>query len=151
YIRDSNLSPDLVKSIDLFNSLYKNSSRKVKYDGIIMVDSKVLVDLLNIFGDTQVAGITFSAKEDKRCDCPQVLYQLFDVVDRPVNYIKEDRKGILGQLMQALLQKVLGFSPSQYWGPFLQQMFTDIQEKHILLYFTDHDMQASVEKLDWAG
>lgn len=151
YIRDSNLSPDYVESLKLFNSLYEKSSRKVDYDGIIALDSKVLVDLLTIFGDTEAGGIVFSAKEDKRCDCPQVLYTLFDVVDRPVNYVKEDRKGILGQLMQALLLKILGFSPSRYWGPFIENTLQNLDTKHILVYFPDKNLQQAVEKLNYAG
>ena len=150
-IRDSNLSPDLPTSIGLFNSLYNKSSSRVKYDGVILVDSKILVDMLTIFGDTDAGGVRFSAQTDKRCDCPQVLYKLFDMVDRPVNYIKENRKGILGELMYALFYKAIGFSPSKYWGTLAQQMFKNIQEKHILLYFIDKDLQTSVEKLNFAG
>lgn len=151
YIRDSNLSPDLPASINLFNSLYKKSGERVDYDGIITIDSKILVDMLTIFGDTQADGITFSSKIDKRCDCAQVLYQLFDMVDRPVNYVKENRKGILGDLMYALFYRAIGFSPSKYWGTLAQQMFKNLQEKHIQLYFVDSDLQTSVEKLNFAG
>ena len=151
YLRDSNLSPDFVKSLELFNSLYDTSSQKVNYDGVIAVDTKILVDMLKIYGDTEAGGILFSAKDDKRCDCPQVIYTLFDIVDRPVNYIKEDRKGILGQLMFALLQKALGFSPSKYWGTLSQTMYQNLQEKHILLYFIDKDLQSAAEKINFAG
>lgn len=151
FLRDSNLSPDFVESMKLFNELYQDSPRKVKYDGVIAVDSKVLVDMLTIFGDTEAGGVVFSAEKDKRCNCPQVLYTLFDIVDRPVNYIKENRKGILGQLMEALLKKVLGFSPSRYWGPFMQNTFSNLEQKHILLYFTDKNIQSSIEKLNFAG
>ncbi len=151
FIRDSNLSPDYVESLKLFNSLYNKSSKKVDYDGIISLDSKVLVDLLTIFGDTEAGGIVFSAKEDKRCDCPQVIYTLFDIVDRPVNYVKEDRKGILGQLMQALLLKILGFSPSRYWGPFIENSIQNLDTKHILVYFPDKELQQAVEKMNYAG
>ncbi len=150
-IRDSNLSPDYVESLKLFNSLYEDSGRRVDYDGVIALDTKVLVDLLTIFGDTEAGGVVFSAKEDERCDCPQVIYTLFDIVDRPVNYIKEDRKGILGQLLEALLGKILGFSPSQYWGPFIANTFENMDTKHILVNFTDPDLQASIEKLNYGG
>lgn len=150
-IRDSNLSPDLPTSIDLFNTLYKKSGARVNYDGIIMIDTRILVDMLTIFGDTQADGINFSAKVDKRCNCAQVLYQLFDMVDRPVNYVKTNRKGILGDLMYALFYRAIGFSPSKYWGTLAQQMFKNLQEKHILLYFVDADLQSSVEKLNFGG
>lgn len=151
FIRDSNLSPDFVESVKLFESLYKNSQQKVDYDGIIAMDAKVLVDMLTIFGDTTVDGINFTATKDKRCDCPQVIYTLFDVIDRPVNYIKVDRKRLLGNLMQDLFFKAVGFSPSKYWGRLFENMLTNLDEKHILLYFTDADVQKSVESLNYAG
>lgn len=150
-IRDSNLSPDFVSSLKLFNSLYEKSSRKVAYDGVITVDTQVLVDALNVLGDTEADGVVFSAKADKRCGCPQVIYQLFDMVDRPVAYVKENRKGILGDLLYALTQKALGFSPKQYWGRLSQDMFKNLQEKHILMYYKDVNIQDAVEKINFAG
>lgn len=151
YIRDSNLSPDFVKSLELFNSLYSKSGMRVKYDGIIALDSKILVDMLTIFGDAEVNGVTFSAKIDKRCDCAQVIYQLFSIVDEEVGYQKVDRKGILGDLMYELFNRALRFSPSRYWGALAQTMFKNMDEKHILLNFEDKDLQQSIEKLNYAG
>lgn len=151
YIRDSNLSPDFVKSLDLFVSLYKKSSQRVNYDGIIAMDSKILVDMLTIFGDAQVNGITFSAKIDKRCNCAQVIYQLFSVVDEQVGYVKENRKGILGDLMYELFNRALRFSPSKYWGPLVQAMLINMDEKHLLLNFVDPEIQKSIEKLNYGG
>ncbi|QQG44719.1 MAG: DUF4012 domain-containing protein [Candidatus Roizmanbacteria bacterium] len=151
YIRDSNLSPDFVESIRLFESLYKKSSVRKNYDGIIAIDTKILVDMLTIFGDTEADGIRFSSNSDKRCDCPQVIYQLFDMVDRPVGYVKTNRKGILGDLMYALFYKAIGFSPSKYWGTLAQTMFKNLEEKHILLYFVDPTIQTSIEKLNYGG
>lgn len=151
YVRDSNLSPDFVESVKLFESLYSKAGNKVDYDGIVAVDSKVLTDMLTIFGDTQVNGVNFSATKDPRCDCPQVIYTLFDIVDRPVPYIKVDRKRIMGNLMLELFYKAIGFSPSKYWGQLAQTMFTNLDEKHILLYFTDKDTQKAVEAMNYAG
>lgn len=150
-IRDSNLSPDFVESVKLFESLYQKSGARVKYDGIITMDSKILVDMLTIFGDTQAGGVNFSAKEDKRCDCPEAIYTLFDIVDRPVGYFKENRKGILGDLMYALFYKAIGYSPSKYWGTLMQTMFKNLEEKHILVYFNDLETQKSLEQLNFAG
>ncbi|MFA5136297.1 MAG: DUF4012 domain-containing protein [Patescibacteria group bacterium] len=151
WIRDSNLSPDLVKSVELFNSLYKRSGARVDYDGIIFLDSKILVDMLTIFGDTQANGVNFSATIDKNCDCPQVLWKLFNIVGEEVGYQKENRKGILGSLMYELFYKAIGFSPSKYWGTLVQMMFKNLEEKHLLLYFTDETIQQSIEKLNFAG
>ncbi|MCS7092926.1 MAG: DUF4012 domain-containing protein [Patescibacteria group bacterium] len=151
YIRDSNLSPDFYQSVKIFESLYQRSNQKIKYDGIIAIDSKVLVDMLTIFGDTYAEGINFSSRIDRRCDCPQVLYTLFDIVGRPVGYIKENRKGILGSLMFALVEKALKSSPSQYWGPFISNLIENLQQKHILVYFVDEEIQKAVEQVNFAG
>lgn len=151
YIRDSLLSPDFPTSIETFDSLYQKSSLRKDYDAIVTMDTRVLVDMLRIFGDTEAAGTTFSANEDKRCDCPQVIYQMSDMVDRPVGYIKEDRKGILGDLMFALFNKAIGFSPSKYWGPMAEQIFKDMDEKHIQLYFKDKEIQKAVEAMNYGG
>ncbi len=151
YIRDSNLSPDLVKSVELFNSLYKKSGARVNYDGIFFVDSKILVDMLTIFGDTEVDGVNFSANINKNCNCPGVIWNLFNLVDEEVGTIKTNRKSILGDLMYTLFYKAIGFSPSKYWGTLVQTMYQNLEEKHILLYFTDSTIQGSIEKLNFAG
>lgn len=151
YLRDSNLSPDFVESVKLFESLYQKSGAKVEYDGLIAMDSKILVDMLTIFGDVNVSGINFSAKMDSRCDCPEAIYTLFDLVDRPVGYVKENRKGILGDLMYKLFYNAIGFSPSKYWGTLMQAMFKNLDEKHILVYFKDKETQNSLEQLNFAG
>lgn len=151
YIRDSNLSPDFPTSMDLFNELYDKSSQRTDYDGIISVDTNVLVGALEILGATQVRGITFTADNDPRCDCPQVIYTLLDEIDRPVSYIKADRKGILGDLLLALMQKALGFSPSQYWGQLSQMMMEELQQKHILMYMTNKDVQDAVVAMNFGG
>ena len=151
YIRDSNLSPDFPHSIAFFNSLYKKSSERTEYDGVIAIDSQVLVDMLKIFGDTEVDGVRFSAKKDPRCNCPQVIYKLSDMVDRPTPYLRANRKGVLGDLMYALFYKAIGFSPSRYWGALAQTMFKNLEEKHILLYFTDKATESSVASLGFAG
>ncbi|GAB4219073.1 MAG: hypothetical protein Fur009_3360 [Candidatus Microgenomates bacterium] len=151
YIRDSNLSPDFYESVKLFEGLYEKSGSKVRYDGIIALDSKILVDMLKIFGDVYINSINFSAKIDPRCDCPQAIYTLFDIVDRPVAYIKENRKGILGDLMYTLFQTALRSSPSKYWGRLVSVMLENLQQKHILVYFVDSDLQKAVEQVNFAG
>lgn len=150
-IRDSNLSPDFVKSMGMFDEMYQKSSQKVAYDGIIAVDTHVLVDTLSILGDTEAGGIVFSQKTDARCDCPQVIYELLNQIDRPVSFIKENRKGLLGQLLYAIMQKALGFSPSRYWGKLSQNFIENLQDKHILVYLKDADAQKAIEAINFGG
>lgn len=151
-LRDSNLSPDYIKSMKDFESLYNRASQKVKVDGIIVIDTYVLVDTIKILDDNVAAsGITFTTKTDKRCECPQVIYVLEDNISRPVNYVKEDRKGLIGSLMFAIMQKALSSSPKVYWGPLFQNMLMQINQKHVMFYLYNKDAQSGIESLNAAG
>lgn len=151
FIRDSNLSPDFPTSVKLFETLYNAGKETKDYDAIITIDTQVLVDTIRILGETGAGGKSFKADTDPRCDCPQVIYELLDEVDRPVGYVKADRKGILGDLLYEVMKKALGSSPSQYWGPLAKEMIRDMQEKHILLNFKDSVSQKAIEKINFGG
>jgi len=151
YIRDSNLSPDFVESMESFLDQYENSNREQDIDGIIALDTDVLVGAIRVLGEVSASGLTFTAETDERCDCPQVVFLLEDQISRPVNYIKTNRKGLISELMLALMNKALSSSPSQYWGPLFQQFVKDAQEKHILFYVFNDDAQRGLEALNWAG
>lgn len=150
-IRDSNLSPDFKISMQKFEELYDTTSSKEKIDGIWAVDTHVLVEALKILGPTTVYGREFSAETDKRCDCPKAVYELEDYSTRPVGYVREARKDIIGVLLQSILQKALGVSPSQYWGQLFQMLVAQINEKHVLAYFHDPAAQKAGESFNLAG
>lgn len=151
-LRDSNLSPDYLASMKDFETLYNKARQKVEVDGIIAIDTYVLVDTIRILDDSvSASGITFTTKEDKRCDCPQVIYELEDNISRPVNYIKADRKGLIGSLMFAIMQKSLSSSPKVYWGPLFQNMLMQLNNKHIMVYLYDREAQQGLESLNAAG
>lgn len=151
-LRDSNMSPDFVDSMETFREMYETSPRSVDVDGIIAIDTNVLVDTVKILDDTITAGgMTFNTKEDPRCDCPQIIYELENNISRPVNYVRTDRKSILGDLMNAILVKALSSSPKKYWGPLFQTMIANTGEKHILFYLYDKEAQKGIESLNAAG
>lgn len=150
-IRDSNLSPDFKLSMQQFEELYDAVSGKEKIDGIWAVDTHVLVEALKILGSVHVYGREFSAETDKRCDCPKAVYELEDYSTRPVGYVRDARKDIIGVLLQTLLQKALGVSPSKYWGQLFQMLIAEINEKHVLAYFHDSDAQKASESFNMAG
>lgn len=150
-LRDSNLSPDFKVSMGQFEEIYDNVSGREAIDGIWVVDTHVLVEALKILGAINVYGREFSADMDKRCDCPRAVYELEDYSTRPVGYVREARKDIIGVLLQQLLQKSLGVSPSQYWGKLFQMLLSEINQKHVLAYFHDADAQKAVESFNMAG
>jgi hypothetical protein len=151
-IRDTNLSPDFVTSMDSFNSLYKTAGDYRKVDGIIAIDTYPLVDAMNILGgEMEVDGSRFTTKTDPRCNCPQVIYELEAYSDQPVNYVKTNRKGLIGDLMLAIMNKAFSSSPKLYWGPLFQAIITDTAQKHILFDIYNPDAQQGVEALNAGG
>lgn len=151
FIRDSNLSPDFVKSMEDFNKLYEESSAPKDVDGIIAIDTHFFVNIIRILGEVEASGLKFTADNEPKCDCPQVVYSLENEISRPVNYVKTDRKGLLGDLMFATLDKALKSSPKLYWGRLFQQFIVDANEKNIMFYLYDKGAQKGIEALNWGG
>lgn len=150
-LRDSNLSPDFKVSMDDFYKMYKTAGGYTKVDGIIAVDTHALVSAMKVLGDINVDGSTFTTKNDPRCDCPQVIYQLEVFADQPVQGTRENRKGIIGDLMYAIMNKAFSSSPKLYWGALFQTMIDEMNQKHVLFYMNNSDAQAGFEGLNAAG
>lgn len=151
-LRDSNISPDFVTSMGTFMKLYDKAGESVPVDGIIAIDTNVLVSTIKILDDQVTAsGIPFTTKNEPLCNCPQVIYVLEDNISRPVNYVKTDRKGLIGSLVNAIMQKALSSSPKAYWGPLFQTMLMQTNQKHILFYLFDKEAQKGIEAMNAAG
>ncbi len=150
-LRNINLSPDFKVSMDQFLEIYKDIPGTRQIDGIIAIDTTVPVKLLDIIGPIGVGGWgNFSSEIDPRCDCPQVVYALEEIADRPSYAIKLDRKAVLGPLMHSLMANAMG-SPKHLWPELLNSILTSIQEKHMLLYFLDENTQKIAEDFNSAG
>ncbi len=151
-LRDSNLSPDYVESMKVFEKMLKESVPDFgEFSGIISVDTHVLVSAIKILGDFNVYGRNFSAENDKRCDCPKAIYELEDYSTKPVAYVREDRKDIIGVLLYQIMQRALGISPSKYWGKLFQMVFDEASQKHVLFYLHNLEAQTGIEALNYAG
>lgn len=152
HLRDSNLSPDFTVSMKKFESMLAESVPDFPhFDGIIAVDTHVLVSAIEILGDFNVYGRVFSTQIDKRCDCPKAIYELEDYATRPVAYVREARKDIIGVLLLQIMKKALGVSPSQYWGRLFEMFVAEANQKHVLFYLHNEKAQSGIEALNWAG
>jgi hypothetical protein len=147
-----NTSPDFKVSMDQFLANYKNVPDEPKdIDGIIAIDTQVLVDLLRVLGPIEVPGYgTFSAENDPKCDCPQIIHALSEIITRPTPYIREDRKGILGPMMRALLTKAYT-APKQQWPQLFEIGWKNLQGRHAQMYFFDPKSQEAAEIIGAAG
>ncbi|MCL5090389.1 MAG: DUF4012 domain-containing protein, partial [Patescibacteria group bacterium] len=151
YLRDMNLSPDFAVSMQEFMGYYKQLPIAQKVDGVIGVDTKLLVGLLKVLGSIGVPEWgNFSAENDKRCDCPQVVYRLEEIADKPVSTMKTARKAVIGPLMHSILANAFN-SPKSKMAELFNVGLTAIQEKHVLFYLFDEKSQKAVEAFNLAG
>lgn len=151
-LRDMNTSPDFKLSMDQFLENYRTVKGEAQdIDGIIAIDTHVLVDLLKTLGPVNVPGYgTFSAENDPSCDCPQVVHALSEIITRPTPYIREDRKGILGPMMREVLTKSYA-APKQQWPLLVEQGLKNIAGRHVQIYLFDEQAQKAAETINAAG
>lgn len=148
-MRDSNISPDLPTAAKEFERMYQLLGEGLPFDGIIYIDTKVVEELIKITGSVEVFGTTFTSNQDKRCNCPNVIYELENyaqIVERG----EQDRKAILGTLMQQILARALGSSLDRL-PEFINSGAQLATSKHIMFYMHDGHTQDALTKLNWTG
>lgn len=152
HLRDMNLSPDFKVSMDQFLPNYKKVATNGDFDGVIAMDTQIVVDLLKVIGKVGVANWgEYHAEITPECNCPQVVYKMEDYATRPTYYIKENRKGMIGPLMHSILLNAMN-SPKKLWPQFIEIGLKNIQSKHIMFYFPDNEeMQAVTESFNASG
>ncbi len=163
-LRDMNYSPDFKVAMDLFSTEAAKVGMK-DIDGIIAVDTQLLVNLLDALGEIGVPGFgNFSSKTDPRCNCPQVVYELESFADvegpiiwdpvtgkiilRPPN--SDNRKKIIGPLMNSVLANAMA-QPKEKMPVLIESIFKSVVEKHVLFYLFDEKAQQAVESFGIAG
>ncbi len=164
-LRDMNWSPDFAESMRLFGEEIQKAGIK-DIDGIIAVDTGLLVNLLDVIGPIGVSGFgNFSTAITPECNCPQVIYELESFADiegpvvwsqdepgkiifAPPNY--DNRKKIIGPLMNSILANALG-QPKDKIPPLFAAGIRSLLEKHVLFYFFDEQAQKAVAEFGIAG
>jgi len=151
-LRDMNLSPDFKVSMENFYHHYQTIPGVRKADGILAVDTQFLADLLSVLGPIGVPGWgTFSDEADDRCfGCPQVIYELERLADKPASQVRTDRKAVIGPLMHSILLNAMG-APAEKMPGLFETLITGIEEKHLLFYFPQEDKQKAIEGLNLGG
>jgi uncharacterized protein DUF4012 len=140
-LRDNNLSPDFPTDAQIFLEQYIKAMGKNEFDAIIAIDTSVLVDMVKILGKLDTRVGTFTSEPDKRCDgCPSIIYDLEWIAGRPRDYIEKNRKDFMNPLMSSLLANVMGSEKTKMTS-LIEALFKNINEKHILVYFPDPEIQ----------
>jgi len=163
-LRDINYIPDFEKSMKFFSEEADKTGLE-ETDGIIAVDTQLLVNLLNVIGEIGVPGFgNFSTKIESKCNCPQVIYELESFADNegpivwdpvsgkivytPPNY--DNRKKIIGPLMNSILANALA-QPKEKLPQLFEAVYKSVLEKHVLFYMYDSEIQKAVSDFGIGG
>ena len=148
-MRDSNISPDVPTSAKEFRRMYELLGAGFAFDGIIYIDTQVVEEIIEVTGPIDVFGTKYSAEVDERCNCPNVIYELESYAEIAAKG-EQDRKAILGVLMQQILAKVLGADIASL-PQFIETVARLANHKHIMFYMHDDTTQKSLSRLNWTG
>ncbi len=149
-IRDSNISPDYKISAIKFESMYNTIKGFPKVDGVFALDTEFVRTILEATGPvtTKKTKETFSA-ENNRLGIPDVVYKL-ELISEKINGGKNDRKGIVGELMDTLMDKITNAKTDEF-PKYVKAVLKTIEEKHLLFYFHNNVIQDFAEKYNAAG
>src|SRR4030042_5231555 len=149
-LRDMNWSPDFTESMQLFTKEAESVGVK-GIDGVIAVDTQLLVNLLDAIGPIGVSGFgNFSTQNEPKCNCPQVIYELesfpdtegpivWDPVSGKIVFAPpniDNRKKILGSLMNSILANSLG-QPKEKLPKLAEAAFKSLLEKQVFFSLID--------------
>ncbi|MEK7547401.1 MAG: DUF4012 domain-containing protein [Patescibacteria group bacterium] len=145
YFRDGNFNVDFPTSAKDLEKLYKEQSGNtaINFDGVFAVNFELLEDLTSIY-NIEV--------QDKKLD----KQNLFSLLEHEVKNIDihnvemlTNRKNILKELVDKLINEI-SKSISKY-DDFFEIIDTGLNEKKILLFFKNPEIQKIAEEKNWSG
>jgi len=146
YARDANFSPDFPTSVAQFMKSYNLAMRinpvEIKpVDGIFAIDTQVVSELLEVTGPATVNGVTYTKDN--------VVLELEKIASLALKE-QSNRKKVLGDLMERMLINVFE-SDKNLWPKLIDKAVDLMNRKHVLVYMTDPEVQAMLEKYNFAG
>lgn len=147
YFRDSNWSPDF--SVSAKNALwfyrFEGGTEGSKIDGVIGITPTVVEKMMAISGPLTIDGKEFSSD-----NFTEDLEYHVEYGYKETGQAVEERKSIIGDLSKALLSKLSSLPPWR-WGEIWSSISNLLQEKQIMIFSNNNDLQKILETNDWAG
>ncbi|MEZ4180453.1 MAG: DUF4012 domain-containing protein [Candidatus Doudnabacteria bacterium] len=143
YLRDSNWLADFPTSAKVIGSLYEKEGGETP-DLIIAFTPEVFIDLLGLTGPITLPtyGTTITAANFVE----QIQTSTSVAYDKQLNQPKQ----LLADLYPSLIQKLKLENKEQILS-LVQIFYKHLQQKNILLYSRDINLQNQIEQLNWAG
>jgi hypothetical protein len=150
YLRDANWSPHWPTSAQQIVWFWDQERQHAQLppqplDGVIAITPEFISNLLLVTGPLMVEDVLFNPE-----NFTQTLEQFveFDYADRGIHHTQ--RKAIISPLTILLIERINKLPPEdllRVWLAFKQNM----DEKNILAYFPDAQLQSYFENQNWSG
>lgn len=151
FLRDANWSPDFPDSAARIMDFYMREMKlgrniDVQLDGVIALQPELFRQLLLLTGPIIVDGKTFGA--DNFFDQLQYdVEQGFYLVD---NLPVAQRKEIVAKVGDELIAKLTS-QPASRWPAMLDIAAKSLDQKDVLIYSNDRNLQSLVDARQWGG
>lgn len=150
YMRDANWPaswPDSAKTVADFFAIERQNANlpAQKLDGVIAITPDFIANILEVVGPIESHGVVFRA-ENFAWDLEKFVEN--DFAGQNIPY--EERKAIIGVLSNKLIEKMENTTSSdlvKLWLAFKK----NIDQKNILVYMFDEQLQAYFSQRNWAG
>lgn len=146
YLRDANWSPDFPTSAEQAIWFYEHEGGATRgFDGVIAITPTMIARLLDVTGPIETDGITFTSENFET----ELYYQVSRGYARQ-GIAFTDRKDIIGNMGTILITKLLSL-PQDQWPQLWDNLITNLNEKHLLLYSRNDDAQSLLVEQGWSG
>ncbi|MBI5222156.1 MAG: DUF4012 domain-containing protein [Candidatus Magasanikbacteria bacterium] len=147
YFRDANWSPDFAESAKKALELYQGEGGTAvgEIDAVVGITPTMVEELLKISGPVVADGIEFTSDNATE----KLEYEVeYGYDEKGLHFL--ERKNILQPLMKAFLNKLklTGWSNLREYLGVLRKSF---EEKQLLVYSPDPELQKMLDQNDWSG
>jgi hypothetical protein len=146
FLRDANWSPDFPTSGKKAQWFYlQESGSDLDFNATIAITPNFISDLIKLTGPITAHGITFD-----HANFVDLLEYRVEMEFRELGIPMSERKAVISELSEKLQDK-LDSLPKEKWLDLANTLQKNLDEKHILLFFNDKDLQNIAKERGWAG
>jgi hypothetical protein len=143
YLRNSNWDPDFTKSTKAFDDLYFKITGET-VNGYVAVDLDFVKSLLKVTGPLFLAPYNEDISAENLYERAQ-YYSGFDYKEG-----SSDKKSFLTILGSKLMERLFALKSEDY-SPLLTQVGKSLDERHLMVYFTNNAVDKLLKEKRWDG
>jgi len=144
--RDSNFSPDFPTNVEKAKYFYRLAGRSSDFDGVIAVNSDILLDVLSLTGPITVPG--YAGEYNSQNAVLKLEEQVEKAYIMNPKIDTQNRKAIMKKMASILVDKLTQLNNIPKIAELLLE---ELRNKNLMMNFKDPALQSLVEGVYWDG